>query len=466
MIVIVRVIAMRRETYQDNPAVYVTKDGRVVVLPQERYKQIKQEYDIRKSDKANIWVYEKSGVHRLYSAYEMMALIKSTLPVEYRSAHDWKAVYDELLTDRANVSESDFNNDENIVNFRNGVLDISTGQLSPHNPKYLSTIQIPCNYIPSSTLQDCATFSAFLDHLCATDCVTITFLLEFLGAIISNAKGWRFKKMLLLVGAGNTGKSVFRELAMHLVGLENCVSIDLKKLNERFGTSALYGKRLAGSGDMAFVELPEVNILKQLTGGDELFAEYKGKDSFTFRYDGFIFCNCNKLPYFRSDRGAHVYERFLVVCCSNVVPAEERDPKLLDKLLAEKDAIVSVAIKEFMSVIQNGYRFTESEAMQIGRDSYEIENNSLLTFVNECCERGDSVIKRSEFGRYYAKWCKANFVQAERARDIEPQLVRFFGIQSHKRNGYYVFTGLEIRIEVVDELDDVMYPDSTRNRRK
>ena len=43
--------------------------------------------------------------------------------------------------------------------------------------------------------------------------------------------------------------------------------------------------------------------------------------------------------------GKHVYDRFLIVSCDNVIPPEERDPELLEKLLAEKEIIVSVAIK-------------------------------------------------------------------------------------------------------------------------
>ena len=37
-------------------------------------------------------------------------------------------------------------------------------------------------------------------------------LLEFIGACISNIKGWRMKKALFLVGDGNTGKSQLKSL--------------------------------------------------------------------------------------------------------------------------------------------------------------------------------------------------------------------------------------------------------------
>ena len=126
----------------------------------------------------------------------------------------------------------------------------------------------------------------------------------------------------------------------------------------------------------------------------------------------------NKLPYFRGDRGKHVYERFMIVRCPNIIPKEKRDPQLLDKLLNEKEAIVSVAIEYLKQAIERGYQFTESEFMTCERDDYEIENNSLLCFVSECCQIGNGYTRRSEFNKIYVQWCRINAVQPERSREI------------------------------------------------
>ena len=293
------------------------------------------------------------------------------------------------------------------------------------------------------------------------DTDTKTFLLQVIGLVCSNIFCWRLKKILLLVGDGNTGKSILRELTMRLIGLENCVSIELKRLGERFGSSALYGKRLAGSGDLSVVELSDVELLKQASGGDELYAEFKGKDSFSFRYDGLIWCNCNKLPYFRGDRGQWVYDRFCIVRCNNVIPPEKQDKHLLDKLLEEKEAIISIAIRKLTKVIQDGYRFTESESMRKERYAYSIENNSLLTFVNDCCELNHGKTLRSKFNQVYIAWCRLNRVQPERLRDIEPQLTKMFGISSTKNGGYFEYP-LVIKSDVIREQEETLAIPSKR----
>lgn len=59
---------------------------------------------------------------------------------------------------------------------------------------------------------------------------------------------------------------------------------------------------------MSTIDIEEMNVIKNLTGGDKLNAENKGKDGFTFRYDGFLWFNTNELPHFRGDRGVHVYK--------------------------------------------------------------------------------------------------------------------------------------------------------------
>ena len=435
-------------------------DG-VYIKVQELYKYLHDHIHLKVTPSGNIFLYDSSGVWEQITPNICMGIIKSFLPVRYRTYKHWRMIFEEFVTDLSDVEEKDFNTDENIINFQNGILDLRTMELKPHSHEYLTTIQIPCEFKPDLTWDSCPTFRNYLTDLLGDDTDTKTFLLQVIGLVCSNIFCWRLKKILLLVGDGNTGKSILRELTMRLIGLENCVSIELKRLGERFGSSALYGKRLAGSGDLSVVELSDVELLKQASGGDELYAEFKGKDSFSFRYDGLIWCNCNKLPYFRGDRGQWVYDRFCIVRCNNVIPPEKQDKHLLDKLLEEKEAIISIAIRKLTKVIQDGYRFTESESMRKERYAYSIENNSLLTFVNDCCELNHGKTLRSKFNQVYIAWCRLNRVQPERLRDIEPQLTKMFGISSTKNGGYFEYP-LVIKSDVIREQEETLAIPSKR----
>lgn len=50
------------------------------------------------------------------------------------------------------VSHEDVDTEETyqLINFTNGILDVTNGQLNPHDPKYLITMQVPYEYNPNA----------------------------------------------------------------------------------------------------------------------------------------------------------------------------------------------------------------------------------------------------------------------------------------------------------------------------
>lgn len=96
---------------------YIYNDGRYLEMPEIDIKRLISKY-ITDADKSLI---------NTYDVREVMELIRLKAP---------KIEIDQL------------NGDENIINFSNGLLDISSGRIIPHNPSVYSTIQIPCDYVP------------------------------------------------------------------------------------------------------------------------------------------------------------------------------------------------------------------------------------------------------------------------------------------------------------------------------
>ena len=79
----------------------------------------------------------------------------------------------------------------------------------------------------------------YIDTLTDGDKAEKQLLMEFIGACLSNIKGWRIKKELFLVGDGDTGKSQLKSLVEMLLGKGNFIGIDLKEIEARFGTGAV-----------------------------------------------------------------------------------------------------------------------------------------------------------------------------------------------------------------------------------
>lgn len=337
-------------------------------------------------DDTQIYVYEK-GVYVFCAPDTFKGFIKRFIGEYDDSLITMNAVneaYNQLITDLRFVRIDDLNSDETIINFQNGILklDGEKPQLVPHSPVYLSTVQLPCFW--SDEEISTPVFDSFLDRLTNKNEKIKNLLLEFMGVVLSNVKGWRMKKALFLYGPGDTGKSQLKSLCELMLGPENYSSADFNEFEERFGKSAVYGKRLVGSADASHMSIKELKTFKKLTGGDSIQAEFKGRKAFDFVFNGLIWVCMNSLPKFGGDNGPWVYERIMVIECNNVIPKHEQDKQLLDKLFAERNGIIQKTVKALLTVIKNGYRFDETPEIIQMREKYMADNNTVITFFNEC----------------------------------------------------------------------------------
>ena len=361
------------------------------------------------------YVYE-DGCYRLYSNDMLMGVIKQYIAdydEELVKMSKVNEVLQHITTDLNYVSQDELDANENLINFKNGLLSVSADALTliPHTPNVYSTIQIPCSW--TGKPEPTPVFDAYMHTLTNGDKAIERLLLEFIGACISNIKGWRLKKSLFLVGDGDTGKSQLKSLVERLLGKGNFIGIDLKEIEARFGTGAIYGTRLAGSSDMSFLTVDELKTFKKITGGDSVYAEFKGQQAFEFTYNGLLWFCMNRLPKFGGDDGQWVYDRIMVVRCPNIIPKGKQDKLLLDKMYAERDGIVYKAIQALRTVIRNGYRFSEPESVAAERDVYMSENSTVISFFEECmCPWQDGKINRhcttGRIYRVYQAWCRDN----------------------------------------------------------
>ncbi len=361
----------------------------------------------------SIYLYE-NGVYREIDSLHFMGLIKKAIEdynpllAESRTITE---VYSLLSKDLDYLRDGDFNEDENIINFQNGILHLDTMELKPHSPKYLTTIQIPSDW--SANAKDTPVFDAYLKTLTNCDADVQKFLLQYIGVILSNIQGWRMKIALILVGKGNSGKSQLRRLAELLVGKGNYATIDLPDLETKYGPGDLLNMRLAGCADMKFVSLKSLKFFKLITGGDTIRAERKYRNAISMVYRGLLWFCTNELPRFGGDKGKWVYDRFCIVHCDNVIPEKDRDNHILDKMYAEREGIITKAVLSLRELIDNNYRFVEPKAIVDARRAYSKDNNVVGRFFEDCIVPSTNTpnYKCSSVTRVheaFGKWCINN----------------------------------------------------------
>lgn len=381
------------------------------------------------------YIYRK-GVYSVVSDEEIKGIIKryitDFLPLNLKMK-DVDEVFKNLCCDNVFHCSEELNADENIINFENGLLYLDTMELKPHTPDVLSTIQIPCKWNPFAA--SAPIFKQFFSTLTNGSIKVQRFLMQFMGVAISNTYGYRMKCALFMVGAGNTGKSQLKGLVEKLIGENNCSPCDLKGLEERFGTGALFGKRLIGSSDMSFMTVKELKTFKSITGGDSVTVEFKGRDSFQYVYKGLTWFCTNQLPKFGGDRGEHVYNRIAVVRCDNVIPPEKQDKKLLEKMYAERESIICEAVCALKTVIENGWRFDIPEVCKAENERYKVDNSPVLSFYEECCRARRKSSKGwekdnctcSNMYAVFKAWCRDNGGYTPTKKEFRQELADKYG---------------------------------------
>ena len=360
------------------------------------------------------YLYRKGKYVQLLSD-EFKSVIKAFIPEVFHSSKVYNEVFNLLMTNDKYITVDDLDNNEDIINYKNGIYNVITDEFTPHSPEIYSTIQIPYNYKKVVPCPPTRYFDNFIEDFSSNSVLKEKSIIQVMGVSHSNIKGQRAKTAVMMVGPGNTGKTIIKSLTTCLVGKENCTGIDLSNLEDKYDRSELLNKRIAGSNDMSFVKLQGLEVFKQVTGGDYIHGSIKYGPSVSFVFNGIIWLCGNSLPKFAGDRGEWVYNRMLIIRCDNVIPKEKQDKKLLEHLLSEAEYILYRLRQGVREFIANGYEYDIPEDSLELKEEYKKENNSVLLFREECMKpRETEQIKDKFYTVYkvyqiYENWYKFNY---------------------------------------------------------
>lgn len=410
----------------------------------------------------NYYWYE-NGYYKRTDKNAVKAKISDYMPAILAGDNLLNNVYSLMLADSDHMArEEDFNTEENYINFKNGLYNLTTRKLEPHSEQVLYTRQINTDYVEGATISDVtSTFAKFIGDLCkgvdgAIDWQKYTALQEIAGLAISNVYGHRTKKAAILYSPiGNTGKSQFLSLISHLVGPEHITTIPLQNMNEDKGRFAFANAgliRLIMNGDQGKATIKDSSIFKQVTGGDYIKTEGKGKDIKALIFKGFIIIACNDLPYFADDKGDHVYRRIYMVPCTHEVPEKDRDASILHKMLKEAPAIANWAIEGLHRLISNGYNFSEVAAGQEVIANYRKNSDTVYSFLMDegyiiTKNPADKVSKQELFEKYRA-YCINNERREVSKGQFKERLIKLTGLNEQvakdkDRKSYRAIQGIK-----------------------
>ena len=288
-----------------------------------------------------------------------------------------------------------------IINVKNGLYNVLEDRLTQHDERYLSTVQLNVNYTPGA---DCPRFRQFLHESLSDDQVVL--IQEMLGYFLIPVN--RAQKSFVIVGEAGAGKSkLLLVLNDILLGKENVSNVSWQSLNERFKTAELFGKLANIFADLPTKNIDDNGIFKALVGEDYLTVERKNKNPFSFQPYARLLFSCNKIPRNYGDKSEGFYRRLIIVRFSHAVPEEKRDPDLMEKFRAEADGILIFALEGLRRLMENHYKFSETEVNREELQKYREDSNSVLAFIKECCEiEPNSHVSRAELFNHYKTYCE------------------------------------------------------------
>lgn len=373
-----------------------------------------------KDNKCDYYLY-RHGCYVLSNRDDVKGMIGEYIPAAIVSDTALNGVYG-LLSAKSQdhiCSATDMDSDARYLNFKNGLYDIRNRELIPHTSEIITTRQYQVDYDPHKKSRP--VFDRYISDLCSdqqgnVDSDKVMILQEFAGLILSNERVYRTKKCLILVSElGNSGKSVFIKLLEFLIGMDNVTSINLKGLipDNKFLLGRLLQTRIISCADESNAVIEDSSTFKKLTGGDSVPIEAKGEQAFAYTFPGAIVVACNGLPIFTDDKGIHLYERLLIVPCIHSLKEKDRDSELLEKMKKEEAAIIIWALEGLHRLIDNGFKFTESESCQITREEYHKNTDNIYRFIleNGYLVTGDyeDKILRSDFDKRYEDWASSQY---------------------------------------------------------
>lgn len=445
-------VTIRKEVNVDNLSCAVSKSLSYIKVRNEL------------SNDDALYIY-KNGVYKPFNENAIKEYIRRFIPQGMAKNHTLKEVYNLLMcSDSRITSYSELNSDERYINLKNGLYDVAANKFLPHTPDVISTIQYNCNYSEKATAP---TFLKYIDNLCTdTDGVIDEqerdLLQEWIGLILSNIPVYRVKKCLVLYSlAGDTGKSQLVEILSYIIGQDYVSNLDLQTLgsqDDRFSTGFLYGKRMNINGDQKHTEIQNLSTFKMLTGGDRLKAEPKGKQAFSFKYTGGLMFSCNDLPTFSDDKGKHVYDRFSVIPCENVISKEKRDRNLIDKFKNETDGIFTWGLQGLQRLIENGYNFTECERSQEVMNEFVDKIDSVSQYLRLYCVITDNEadkIRKTELENNYTAFMTNNGRQPVNKNNLRERLVKNGVVYKNRYHGYPCYVKIKPREKYLIDIEGI-----------
>jgi putative DNA primase/helicase len=296
-----------------------------------------------------------------------------------------------------------------LIGCANGILNVVNGQFETFNPESLITRRINVRFDRNA---EAPTWDRFIEKV-QPDPQMRSFLQRLIGSALFGAVRDHF--LPFHYGTGANGKSTALEGILQLFGDYGAKLTDSLVYKNRNGSqphlelAGLFGARLTlGEENAAGGQLNEA-LLKAITGGDRV----KGR----FHYSEFVeaaptykvhLVGNHKPAIAGTDEG--IWRRFLLIPWPVLIPPEERDPKLRERIAFESAGVLNWLLEGCIQWDKIGLQIPD--LCKGATADFRQESDDLADFIAEHLEKDlEGYCLKSEVYESYKRWSDTNRIK-------------------------------------------------------
>lgn len=320
------------------------------------------------------------------------------------------------------VSPDDFDSYTEYLNCQNGIVNLRTGELLPHDSNFGMSKICYSEYDVEGRAPE--KWLSFLRDVTGGNEGLQKYIQKSIGYSLTGSNNEQCA--YFLYGMGNNGKSTFLDTLSDLMGSYAANAQPETIMMRKFGEGGALSD-IARLKSTRFVTSEEPTegvrlnegLLKQLTGGSKITCRFLYADEFEYTPEFKIWIATNHKPVIRgTDVG--IWRRIKLIPFEVNIPADKVDKNLKYKLREEFPQILRWAVDGCRMWMQEG--IDEPECVKDAVKEYKQEMDLLAGFLDQCIEIDygcKEKVPAKDLFKAYIQWAKDN-------NEFEMSSKRFF----------------------------------------
>ena len=344
------------------------------------------------------------------------------------------------------ITSEELDADPFLLNCQNGIVDLRTGQLLPHDSSHNMSKIAGTNYEPIKKFQ---LFDKFLELITCGDKELADYLRDVCGmAAIGKVF---YEGICMFHGNGQNGKTTFLNAVSRVFG-NYAYSINPELLmvqkdgKQPLGIVQISGKRFVTAMETEEGRRLSGAMLKKLASTDPITGRDLYQKDRTFLPSHTLIMATNFLPKV-SSTDVGTWRRILVVPFRASIRSDRQIKDYASQLFEQDgDAMLSWIVEGAMRYVSKRYQIKIPEAVSNTTKSYRDSEDWIGNFIYECCEIGNYEEQGGKLYDAYVEWCeKNNETYKRRPRDFASAL-EIAGYEKRKTMHGAVWQGLKLII--------------------